>query len=693
MIEAWSAGVPVVAAASDGPAGLIAKAKAGCWCRCRDARALAAAIDAARRATRHLRVRLACRRAPRRMRPRSPRRAVRRRAISAFSAGRRTTRSMCGIAGLMTCDGTAPAAAPLRAMAQALAHRGPDGDGHYRAGDVGMVQTPARHHRSRHRRPAAVRARRRRRCRQWRDLQLPRAARRIEPPAPLSPSRPSRIASCRCISIAATGSTSPGSCAACTRSRCTIRRRHGWSWRATRSASSRSTTPRHREPSPSRPSRGADRGRAGRAAARPAGAQRAAADAVHDRPPRRSSPAFTGSCPARRSWSPGPHRRAPPPRGAARGRAAVPIDEEEAIGPARRGAARQRARCISAPTCRSGMFLSGGIDSTAVLVDDGAAGRRGRCGLHDRLRRRRGRRRARRRRAPPRMRSAPSMSRSTFDEADFWRLLPEIARRGRRPGRRLRDPADLKPGAARARRRAQGRSCPARAATSCSAGYGRYRSVMRPWWAGGTHAAGARHARRARRAARRARRLARRHRRRRGAADAARPHARCRSAQAVDCADWLPNDLLIKLDRCLMAHGVEGRTPVSRPAASRRLAFRLPDALKIRHGSANGCCAAGSPAACRGPTASPASAASPCRWRDGSAAAPARSGRWSPRRKAVREIVRTRRGASASSSPPPARSAPAAPPGALLFYALWHRRHIEGLALPPDTQMALQEGT
>ena len=28
----------------------------------------------------------------------------------------------------------------------------------------------------------------------------------------------------------------------------------------------------------------------------------------------------------------------------------------------------------------------------------------------------------------------------------------------------------------------------------------------------------------------------------------------------------------------------------------------------------------------------------------------------------------------------------------LLFYALWHRRHIEGLALPPDTRTALQEG-
>ena len=31
--------------------------------------------------------------------------------------------------------------------------------------------------------------------------------------------------------------------------------------------------------------------------------------------------------------------------------------------------------------------------------------------------------------------------------------------------------------------------------------------------------------------------------------------------QRHDIADWLPNNLLVKLDRCLMRHGVEGRTP------------------------------------------------------------------------------------------------------------------------------------
>ncbi|MBL8547151.1 MAG: asparagine synthase (glutamine-hydrolyzing) [Hyphomonadaceae bacterium] len=52
-------------------------------------------------------------------------------------------------------------------------------------------------------------------------------------------------------------------------------------------------------------------------------------------------------------------------------------------------------------------------------------------------------------------------------------------------------------------------------------------------------------------------------------------------AQCADIATWLPNDLLLKLDRMLMAHGLEGRTPFldSEVAA---LAFHLPDNLKTR---------------------------------------------------------------------------------------------------------------
>jgi asparagine synthase (glutamine-hydrolysing) len=52
------------------------------------------------------------------------------------------------------------------------------------------------------------------------------------------------------------------------------------------------------------------------------------------------------------------------------------------------------------------------------------------------------------------------------------------------------------------------------------------------------------------------------------------------AAQAIDIAEWLPNDLLTKLDRCLMAHGVEGRTPFLDPVVA-DFAFRLPDAQKV----------------------------------------------------------------------------------------------------------------
>jgi asparagine synthase (glutamine-hydrolysing) len=51
--------------------------------------------------------------------------------------------------------------------------------------------------------------------------------------------------------------------------------------------------------------------------------------------------------------------------------------------------------------------------------------------------------------------------------------------------------------------------------------------------------------------------------------------------QAIDSAEWLPNDVLLVLDRCLMAHGVEGRTPFLDPPTA-DFGFRLPDDLKIR---------------------------------------------------------------------------------------------------------------
>ena len=52
-------------------------------------------------------------------------------------------------------------------------------------------------------------------------------------------------------------------------------------------------------------------------------------------------------------------------------------------------------------------------------------------------------------------------------------------------------------------------------------------------------------------------------------------------AQIADIKPWLHADLLLKLDRCLMAHGLEGRTPfLDKEVAA--FAFNLPDRLKVR---------------------------------------------------------------------------------------------------------------
>lgn len=59
------------------------------------------------------------------------------------------------------------------------------------------------------------------------------------------------------------------------------------------------------------------------------------------------------------------------------------------------------------------------------------------------------------------------------------------------------------------------------------------------------------------------------------------PWTALQKVQAVDIADWLPHDLLAKLDRCLMAHGVEGRVPFLDPEVL-WFGFALPDRWKVR---------------------------------------------------------------------------------------------------------------
>ena len=48
---------------------------------------------------------------------------------------------MCGIAGIMSLSGSAPDDAVLKALQDALAHRGPDGRGRHVSGATGLVQT------------------------------------------------------------------------------------------------------------------------------------------------------------------------------------------------------------------------------------------------------------------------------------------------------------------------------------------------------------------------------------------------------------------------------------------------------------------------------------------------------------------------------------------------------------------------
>ena len=225
------------------------------------------------------------------------------------------------------------------------------------------------------------------------------------------------------------------------------------------------------------------------------------------------------------------------------------------------------------------MFLSGGIDSSAVLalmarlndtpVCAYTAGFPGTDAADER-----GQARA----------MAESVGAEhvevAFDATDFWSLLPAIAAAMDEP---VADYAILPTWKlAKVASRDHKVILSGEGGDEIFGGYGRYRSLMRPWWRGGRGM------------------------RRRstmnglgilrnadpgwrdgiaGAEVVARTGGRSRLqvAQAVDCTDWLPNDLLTKLDRCLMAHGVEGRTPFLDPAVA-NAAFCLPDSLKVKAG-------------------------------------------------------------------------------------------------------------
>ena len=208
-------------------------------------------------------------------------------------------------------------------------------------------------------------------------------------------------------------------------------------------------------------------------------------------------------------------------------------------------------------------------------------------------------------------------------------------------------------------------------------GYGRYRSAMRPWWLGGR-------VMRARGAFDRVDVLRERPVTWRDGFAAAEAQAtasgrsRLAAAQATDIADWLPNDLLQKLDRCLMAHGVEGRTPfLDRGIAE--AAFRLPDALKVRHGMGKWLlrlwlakhCPAARPFARKQGFTVPVGA-----WIAGQAS---RLGPLVAAQPGVAEVADKRRVTALFRAADGRHEGAAA--WSLLFYALWHRAHVQGL--PP----------
>jgi asparagine synthase (glutamine-hydrolysing) len=590
---------------------------------------------------------------------------------------------MCGIAGLMTRDGAPPSSAPLRAMEAALRHRGPDGIGHYRSADLAMVQT----------RLAII------------DLET--GAQPLYEPAGAALIANAEIYNYLEVREKLSRSTRP--IAFSTQSDCEaplhLYRRYGLDF--TRHLRGMYAIALHdpaarrlvltRDPFGIKPLYYADTAMGFAFASEPNALIEAGIVAPQLLRSARDELVQMQFTTGRETIFAGINRLLPGETVVVRqGRivdrqrhAALPeygpidLDEDEALS--RLDAALvDSVRLHQRSDVPFGMFLSGGIDSTAVLAmmarlaerpvkaftigfADGEADERPAA------------------RAVAKAVGAEHVE-VEFSETDFWRLLPEIVSGVDDP---TADYAILPTWAL------ANTACAADIKVILSgeggdelfAGYGRYRSILRPWWAGGRRP------------------------RARGmlddlgilrgaitgwrdgiaAAEAlAGSHAgtRLQAAQAVDCADWLPNDLLTKLDRCLMAHGTEGRTPyLDSELAS--LAFRLPDELKIRRGLGKWLL--------RRWLSEHLPQAQPLARKRGFTVPVAR---WIARRAeaigplvahspAVREICRPDAVENMFAAAGQRRAGRAS--WTLLFYALWHRHHIERRTLPPDTLAALAD--
>ncbi len=163
---------------------------------------------------------------------------------------------------------------------------------------------------------------------------------------------------------------------------------------------------------------------------------------------------------------------------------------------------------------------------------------------------------------------------TTFGAVDFWRIAPEVAWALDDPTTDFATLPTWKLG--EAAKESLTVVLTGEGGDELFGGYSRYRRALRPRWFGGRPAepqvraaflkdGGAAALARWREAARPLRT----------------DLTRLQKAQAADLATWLPDDLLLKLDRCLMAHGLEGRTPFLDPEVA-AFALQLPDRWKVR---------------------------------------------------------------------------------------------------------------
>ncbi len=155
--------------------------------------------------------------------------------------------------------------------------------------------------------------------------------------------------------------------------------------------------------------------------------------------------------------------------------------------------------------------------------------------------------------------------------------------------------------------------------------------------------------------------------------------------QALDCEERLPNSLLVKLDRCLMANSVEGRTPfLDREVAG--FAAALPDRLRAdpRHGKV----------LLRHWLAAHAPETRPFARKRGFNPP---VGRWmhdrrdvlAPRVAAEPGVAAFADRATVTQVFEAAREAPQ-PAWSLLYYALWHATHIVGRSADGDVAEVLE---